>query len=362
MSTEHRERSEFSHLKNLADERNASEEWRLLFEIKPSINRIVGLRGRLLGASDVNDIYYDLQDFAGTRISYQDLGARLKKMVDLETTYYPVSHNFGARCALSMGLYERIPDFIDAAKDIVARIVWHTWKPERGEDFISLHVKVMGHLRRHLGHAWSRNHEPTPFSYSQDYILARAKPVNEWEVKSSTPRPRDRLRYAISHLSLPTMVAVIDKAEPLEKIAAFGVMGYYPDGRGFTGIGKEIRVMKETLSRALDRVLPRLVTAQDGEAPQRKITEIVDELLEGAVMRHPSGRNVRRTNPRLKLLQISQLPDGIGEKEREIFELARERRGDTFSYSTEEIAERMELSETWVCRIIKRMAYENLAL
>ena len=47
MSAEFRLTSEFRDLKEIAYERNASPEWRSVFEVKPSIGRIVKLRGRL---------------------------------------------------------------------------------------------------------------------------------------------------------------------------------------------------------------------------------------------------------------------------------------------------------------------------
>lgn len=357
MSVEFRVTSEYSDLKEIAYGRNISPEWRAIFEIKPAVGRIVRLRGRLPGRADIPDILYDLADFAEIEISETELQDHLSRLAEVETTYYPLAENLGARAALSCGLYERIPDFIDSAKEQTARIVWSSWKPERGEDFIDLHKRILAGLRKMLVFGWNKSNQHLPFSYVESYRLREAKPFQEQEVVSPAVKPIYRLRRATNHLSLPSVVATVDKAPPIEKIASFALMGYYPDGRDLVGVSEQIGVKRETLSSALDRSIDRLIAAKNGVIPGRRIQTIVRELIHSGVIRYPSGKNVERTNPRLKLFD-SNLPLSFVESgEREIFSLAIAKSGNTLFYSTDQIAQRVGKSKVYVCRVIRRLAF-----
>lgn len=356
MSVEFRATSDFRELAQIAEQRNASPEWREVLEIKPSIGRVVKLRGRLPTATDIPDILFDLTDFAGISMSHKELLKHLSKLAEIETTYYPLAENLGARAAISSGLYEKIPDFIDVAKDLTARIVWVRWRPEKGEDFIDLHRKIIHQLKRGLVFGWNRNFSHEPFSYLENYELVRSTPVQEIDNKSPQARPIFRLRAAARHLSLPSVIAGIEKAKPVERIASLALMGYYPDGRGFTEVAKEIGVKRETLSEALDRASDVLIQTQNGVLPQRGIREIVEDLIETAVMRYPSGKNVQRTNPRLRLFELEEMPTGISAREKEIVFLATQHRNGTLIYSSEDIAGKVGSSKPIVCRVIKRVA------
>lgn len=356
MTVEFRVTSQYQDLNEIALERNASEEWRKALEVKPSIGRIAKLRGRLPTVNDIPDILYDLSDFEGVYMSEDDLLGRLSKLAELEATYYPLAQNLGTNAALSSGQYERIPDFIDVAKDTVARIVWVRWKPQKGEDFIDLHRKIIHGLKRTLLFGWNRSFLLRPFSHIENYELARSTPVHEVDNKSPQVKPIYRLRAAARHLSLPSVIAGIEKARPVERIASLALMGYYPDGRGFIGVAKEIGIKRETLSEALDRAGEVLLDTQNGEFPQRGIREIVDHLIAEGVKRYPSGKNVERTNPRLKLFELQDIPTGLSTMEKRIVNLAILHKKGVLVYSSDDIAEKVGSSKPVVCRVIKKVA------
>jgi hypothetical protein len=356
MKAEFRVTSEFRELAEIAEARNASPEWRGVLEIKPSVNRVVRLRGRSPDARDIADIHYDLADFAQIEMPFAELVGRLSMLTELESTYYPLAENYGTRTALSLGKYVRIPDFIDKAKAEVERIVWFNWKPEKGENFMDLHARVVARLKRHLAHAWGNANGHLPFSFLEADALNHATSYSEIESMSPKMKPQQRLRLATSHLSLPSIVATIDSAPPIEKIASLSLIGYYPDGRGLSGVAQVIGVKRETLSAALDRTLERLVRVRDEMAPQRGIKQIVEELVNEGVMHYPSGKNVERTNPRLSLLRQIALPEGLSERERDIFIFSKAHSGHTFTYTSGEIAKKLGIGKPLVCRVIKRIA------
>jgi len=356
MSIEFRVTSQYQDLKEIAYERNASDEWREVFEVKPSIGRVIKLRGRLPTAADIPDILYDLSDFAGISITPEALFGHLSKLTGLEVTYYPLAENLGARAALSCGEHERIPDFIDVAKELTARIVWVRWKPEKGQDFIDLHRKIIHQLKKGLVFGWNRNFSHQPFSYLEKHELTKATPVHDVNNNSPQQRPIFRLRATTRHLSLPSVIAGIEKARPVERIASLTLMGYYPDGGGFTGVAEKIGVKRETLSEALDRASDVLVQTQNGVLPRRGIRKIVEDLIETGVMRYPSGKNVQRTNPRLRLFELGEAPTGLSAREKEIVFLATRHKKGTLIYSSEDIAGKVGSSKPIVCRVIKRVA------
>ena len=356
MSAEFRLTSEFRDLKEIAYERNASTEWRSVFEVKPSIGRIVKLRGRLPTSGDLPDILYDLNDYADISLSREALMGHLSSLIQLEATYYPLAENFGTRTALSLGHYERVPDFIDVAKDLVARIVWSRWKTEKGEDFIVLHKKILHELKRGLVFGWDKNVFYKPFSSQPNHELAQATPFQDLDANSPQPKPIYRLRAAAEHLSLPSIIAGIEKTKTMEQVASLTLLGYYPDGRGFIGVAGQLGIKRKTLTQALDRANDQLLQTPDGILPQRGIKDIVEDLLQTPVMRYPSGKNVQRTNPRIKLFDLGHLPEGISPFERKIVTLATIHHQGTFSYSSEDIATEVGSSKPIVCRVIKRVA------
>ncbi len=356
MSIEFRITSEFGDLSKIAEERNASPEWRKIFEIKPSIGRIVKLRGKLPTAIDIPDILYDLSDFSGINISPVELLEPLSKLAELEATYYHLAENLGTRAALSCGEYERIPDFIDLAKDLTAWIVWVRWKPHRGEDYIVLHRKIVHQLKQGLILGWSRAFQHRPFSYFEKYELERGTSFQEVENKSPQVKPIFRLRAATNHLALPSIIAGLENVYPLERIASLALMGYYPDGRGLVGVAKEIGVKKETLSAALDRASEILIQTKNGITPRKSLRRIVEELKQVPIIRYPSGKNVERTNPRLKLFGISKLPENLSSRERKIISFAIRHKEGVLIYSSKDIADKIGASKSMVCRVIKRAA------
>src|SRR3989344_9466355 len=110
------------------------------------------LRGRPPGTCDIPDILYDLHSFQDIYMNTGELRQPLRSLVLSESLYYKLAENLAVKNAKDFGFHERLPDFIDIAKESVTRIVWINWKPEDGENFIDLHKRIIGTLRRHLVH------------------------------------------------------------------------------------------------------------------------------------------------------------------------------------------------------------------
>jgi len=357
MSVEFRVTSGFRELAEIAEARNASPEWRGVLEIKPSVTRIVRLRGRLPGTRDVPDIQYDLRDFGQIDISTEELVGRLSQLVELESTYYPLAENFAVRAAYDTGQYSRIPDFVDAGKDLAARTVWYSWRPEKGDDFITLHRRIKAQLNRALKSFWYESNFNRSFSGVERQELERANIIDETDNPPHRPKPRTRLRQATQHLSLPSVVATLDECEPLEQIASLAVLGYYPDGRGFIGVAKQIGTDRLDLSYALNRSISRLTEATNGLVPRRSITEIVQDLVLNGRYRYKSGVAVARTSPRFALIRLKQIPDDLPPLDRKILELAIKRNGNVLVFSNkEEIAKELGIGKEKVFRTVKRLA------
>lgn len=357
MTVEFRTTSDFRELAEIAEQRNASPEWRGVLEIKPSVNRVVRLRGRPPNRSDIADIYYDLRDFSQINIPFDDLTRRLSLLAELESTYYPLAENFALRVARDTGDFSRIPDFVDAAKDLVAHTVWYLWRPERGQDFTTLHRIIKAQQNRTLEAYWYRSNFCRSFSSVETHELHTAKALDESDAATVRSKPRTRIKQATQHLSLPTVIATVDECDPIEKIASLAVMGYYPDGRGLMGVAKQIRVDRIHLGYALNRAIERLIQTQNGATPERSIREIVNELLRDGKYRYASGAAVVRNSPRHILLRMKELPQGLSESERKIVELAVQRKGNTLLYSNnEQMGQQLGLGKNVVCKVIREVA------
>ena len=240
MTAEFQLTSSFTVLANQAIEMDNVQQFPSLGLIKPSVSRVVWLRGRLpSGQGDLKDIYYDHQSFSVQQVSPETFKETIRQLAWLEGRFYPMAENIGVKAAIHSGNYERIPDFIDAAKDVVAR---------------------------------------------------------------------------------------------------------------------EIGVKRGTLSLALDRGIERFCSAnKDRSCPTRSAREMIDNLLdENIVMKSPTGKNVQATNPRLNLLNLNLDHLKMSAKEKEILELARLHTGNTFTYSSEQIAKMVKMSKPAICRIIKK--------
>jgi len=357
MSVEFRVSSEFRELAEIAESRDASPEWRGVLEIKPSVTRIVRLRGRLPQRNDIPDIQYDLRDFGQVDITTDDLVRRLSQLIELESTYYSLAENFAVRAAIDAGEYSRIPDFVDAGKDLVARTVWHTWRPEKGHNFITLHRTVKFQLSRALRSFWYESNFHSSFSGVEIQELDHANNIDYTDKPQHRPKPRTRLRQATQHLSLPSVVATVDECEPLEQIASLTVLGYYPDGRGFKGVAKQIGADRLDLSYALNRSIARLTQATNGLVPSRSIAEIVQDLVLNGRYRYKSGVAVARTSPRFALMRITQIPENLPPMDKKILEMAIKRNGNVLVYSNkEEIAKELGIGKEKVFRTVKRLA------
>lgn len=359
MSIEIKLTSDFRELSSFV-ERLDKEQLKRTAEIAPSIHRIAKIRGRIPEGRDVPDIYFDLVHFEGKHMPPEDFKERLKFLIALESSYYPVASNLAVGSARGMGLYERTPDFIDQAKSLVAKIVWVGWKPELGEKFLDLHKRIMGTLNRFLVLAWRRTNFSIPFGYIETSELDTTVPYHELEAASPRIRPIFRLRNATGHLSLPSIISAISPEGHLGKIATLAVMGYYPDGHGLGAVAKELGVKRERLTACLDEVLEKLAeTPETGSIPDKSIKDFVKELQNKGVLKYKSGKNVEITNPRLRLLGREVAANGSDKRERAIISLARKIKNDTFVYDIKDIAERTGSSRQVVRGVINRVAVSS---
>ncbi len=297
MSTEFRLTSDFKELGCFVeglDERQL----RMVAEITPSIHRIAKIRGRVPEGKDISDICFDLVHFEEKQISLLELKQRLAFLMALESSYYPVASNLATNCALGTGLYERIPDFVDGAKSLVAKTVWIRWKPESGENFLDLHRKTLGSLKNFLVHVWRKDNASIPFAYIETSELETGVAYNESYTVSCRAKPIYRFRDAASHLSLSSIISAIGQEGHLGKVAILALMGYYPDGHGLGAVAKELGIKRERLIACLDEVLAKLAeTSERGNIPDRSIKDLVEELQGQGVVRYKSGKNIETTNP-----------------------------------------------------------------
>lgn len=357
---EFEETSKYNELVEIASDRN-SEMLDGIRQIAPSVHRVVKLRGRPPSGKDIDDILYDFNDFAGEKDCARDEMVRKLGVFSLvEATYYKLATNIAYNTAGIYGLNHRVDDLVDVAKDAVGRTVWNNWRPENGEDFLELNNRVYSSLRYHLIHFWARKYQGYSFSNIKDCVLEKAEEINITDSKSPEEKPIHRFRRATTIIPLPEIIAKIDyDSSPIEKISALALIGYYPDGRGFTGLATELGVKRETLTSALDRVIVKFRQSKE-TLPIRPIREIVDELINGGVMRYPSGKNVEFDSPRLKLLKIKYCLYGRNVMESKVLEMAVARNKSVFIYSLDEIARASGCSFSKASKIMNRLANQPL--
>ena len=103
---------------------------------------------------DIDDILYDANDFEGANFTRNNLVEHFGSFSSVEATYYHLAQKSAYVTAGMYGLEHRTDDLIDVAKDVVSGIVWKNWVPEKGQDFIDLHKKIVSALQHNLIHHW----------------------------------------------------------------------------------------------------------------------------------------------------------------------------------------------------------------
>ena len=222
------ETSRMDEIDDLIHEMNESGEWRRVLDVMGSVHRVGKLRGRITEKIDVPDIVFDLDSFVGERVTNESLFGILRKIVFLETTYYQLAGNFAIRAACQIGT-ERFPDIADISRSIVSQTVWRWWRPENGEDFLDLNRRVISNLSHLILPKWSvASNRDTPFSYLDPLRVERGVAIDYDDQEVKDKIPIFRLRKAVRHLSLPSIILSIEKCGLIEKLTAFSIMGYYP--------------------------------------------------------------------------------------------------------------------------------------
>ena len=352
--------SGYAELIQIAEYRNSDGELNSIRQVTPAIHRMARLRGRPPGTCDIPDILYDLHSFQDIYMNTGELRQPLRSLVLSESLYYKLAENLAVKNAKDFGFHERLPDFIDIAKESVTRIVWINWKPEDGENFIDLHKRIIGTLRRHLVHQWGKGNFAKPYSYFEPHQLDSATLYQNLEESSPPKRPIYRLRESATNLPLPAIIATIEEGSFLEIVASLTTMKYYPSKNGLASVANEIGVKKETLSEALDRTLARMTRIDKNVTPSKSIANIVEETKNGHVIKYASGKNVEHDNPRVDLIKLSEkspeswLPNGLSERDKAILSLAVIMNSGTLAHTTEEIALKSGCSAVVVCRVIKK--------
>lgn len=357
MAIEFRETSNMDEIDKLIHEMNRSCEWRKILDVMGSIHRVGKLRGRIIDKRDIPDVLFDLESFVGERVTHESLYDILRKIVFLETTYYSLAGNFAVKAAIQTGI-ERLPDIVDLSKNIVSLTVWRWWRPENGEDFLDLNRKIIFNLNNLIFPKWSvASNRDAPFSYLDPFQIERGIAISDNDQKARDKIPIFRLREAVGHLSLPFIIASVERYNPLEVLTVFAVMGYYPGVYTFSQLGSRLKISRSTASIAFDRAVETMSSCSpDGRTPSLSIKTILDSVFDRHVLKFSSGRTLRWNDPRISLTAMGEIPEVLNSKQRRILELAVIRENEGFKYEPEDIRQMVGCTRSYVHRTIKKAA------
>jgi hypothetical protein len=332
-----------------------SPEWNTVLLLRESIKRLTFIRGRLMGENpqDKKDLYYDINSYRRISLDHREIDGALTVMVGLETSYYKYAENYAAWCAVDSGYPERIPDYKDIAKELVAWDIWCRWEPGAGISPNGLHRKIMGTLK-YLPLAIHKSYlSTTPISGFFPGIEDRGEVVNFSD--KIREMPEYRLRRSLARYALEGVFARLGDLPVRERLAILSVMGYIPGVKNITQGINLFGIETETFRNAFDRGLDLISKLDTQEFSDRSAYEIVEEALGAGLIRDANGKMAYFDSPRLVLLTLkpSAYLRGLN---LEIFNMARKMNGNTFRYSLDEMAKEFGLSKTAVAKRIRRIS------
>lgn len=357
MAIEFRETSNMGEIDNIIHEMNGSLEWGGILDMMGPIHRVGRLRGRITTKRDIPDVLFDLESFVGEKVTGESLDDVLRKIAFLETTYYSLAGNFAIKTALQTDI-ERLPDIVDLSKNIVSLTVWKWWRPENGEDFLDLNRRIISNLKNLIFPQWNvASNRDTPFSYLDPFQIERGSAISRNDQEAKDRIPISRLREAVGHLSLPSIIASIEKYGPLETLTVFSVMGYCPGVSTFSQLCSRLKISRPTASVAFDRAIEMMLAcSSDGRIPSASIRAIFDAAFDRNVLKFSSGRTLRWNDPRINLVARGGIFGVLNSRQKRILELALIREKEGFKYEPEDIGEMVGCTKSYVHRTIKRAA------
>jgi len=327
--------------------------WPVTLIVRTSIQRLTNLRGRLPGeeSRDFSDLMFDLHSCRGQNISKQNVSDSLQLLTLIETMYYRFGENLAVRSAREYHP-ERLSDYIDVAKELIAWQVWVRWNPDLMIGSDGLHNMVMNSLR-HLPEQFNKIYlSQQPSSYLRYDVIEHAKPVDF--VEKMAEMPIYRLRRSLDRWSLPEIFSKLAQIDKRERLALLVEMGYIPNGENLSQASKNFKIEIHALIEAFDRGLDTLV-GLPGIMEPINAQLLIDECMESGLIRDPNGKICFFNSPRLRLLELTN-HGSLTDKDLEIYRLARELNGQQLTYSLDQIAKLVGLpSNIAVAKRIKRI-------
>lgn len=357
---EFKETSSMDEIDRLIHEMNGSSEWRRISDVMGPIHRIGRLRGKIVNKRDVPDVRFDLESFVGKQVTNESLCDIFGKIAFVEAIYYSLARNFAVKTAFQTGV-GRLSDMVDLSKEIVSLTVWKWWRPENGEDFLDLNRKIIYNLGNLIFPLWSvaLSHS-TPFSCLDPRQIERGSVIYNNGQKTKAEMPIFRLREAVRHLSLPSIIMSIDELGLLETLTVFSVLGYYPGVSTFSQLCSRLKISKPTASTAFDRAIEVMSSySPDKIQPSLSIRDIFDSAIKKNNLKFSSGRTLRWNDPRVNLATRGEIIGILNPRQRRIIELALVREEGGFKYEPGEIGQTVGCTTSYVHRTIKKAARTN---
>lgn len=356
MSVEFRKIYKFKELEEFVSQVEQQPEWKDFMTIRESVQRVISIRGRLLGEkhTDVNDLLYDLNSYRQLDLGEDRIIPALQTAVTVEGIYYEYAQRLGIYFAKEYGNYERIPEYKDMAKEIVAWNLWYRWKPSDDVVPNGLHYSIVGSLK-YIPHITYRAFlQKEPFSELSEGTEDSGNRIDF--NKSVKDMPIYRLRRAVSDLTLKEIFMGMEKISPRRRLPILCVMGYIPGVKNMTQGVKKFKIETETFRNLFDDGLDDIKSSFQKE-PHVSAKDMVEDTLSRAIIRDPNGTLTPFHSPRLILLDHEEPPPGMGDVNEKIFCLAGELNGDTFCHNLTEIGNAVGgLTKTSVAKRIRRIA------
>ncbi len=343
-------------IKSFIQEIELIPEWENVIALRSGIRRLMSIRGRLIGEQphDKGDLLYDATSFQQKDWKMEDVSGLMKTLILTEAAYYKYAENFGRWCARDSGYPERTEDYKDMAKELVAWSVWFRWKPGSDIHYNNLHSSVMGALK-FLPQAVHKSYlSNSPFSSFFEGIEDTGRKVDFSE--GMTEMPEYRLRRIIGERPLSEIFAGLEKISFRERLPILCVMGYVTGVANLTQGIRRFKIDPSSFRAFFDSGLKKL-TEMNYRETSKKVYEIVDEAVNGGIIRDPNGTMSPTNSPRLRLLEIEDTKGDLEGQELSLFQMARELEGNVFRYSLGEMGEKLGgLSKIAVSKRIKRIA------
>jgi len=250
--------------------------------------------------------------------------------------------------------------------DLINDIIWKHWLPsgdtpnQQAENlyrFISGNIQFLpSRIVRQAGPSEERFYEER---YSRSGILYEADHANDRLFDSTW----DNFYLLVKPMNLKQVFSVIEQLDTREARALLSYLGYSPDGKmTHIDIAKAAQMDISTLLHDFYRSIShfeKILATLSNHQSTTPIHEIITRVWSTPILKL-NGEIVKFDSPRIQLslsgvVSDAQFINSLSSRERDVLQLSVATQGDSFVYSTDEIARKLNLISSTAVHIITRI-------